>query len=152
VRLCFLAVSALVFLLDRLSKLWALKALSAKTITLIPELFDLRLAHNTGAAFSIFASSEGLIRKLLLLFVPLLIALFVLYYGLFRARDRITCLSLSFIFGGALGNLYDRFFFGKVVDFIDIHYKSYHYPTFNLADAFIFVGVILLAVRGLRES
>lgn len=151
-RLCFFAVSALVFLLDRVSKHWALKALSGKTVSLIPGFFDLRLAHNSGAAFSIFSNSQGLVRELFLLFIPLLIVLFVLYYALFRTRERLTCFSLSFIFGGALGNLYDRLFFEKVVDFIDIHYKNFHYPTFNVADVFIFIGVILLVLRSLRES
>jgi len=152
VRLCFLGVSLLIFLLDRFTKAWALKELSSKSINVIPGLFDFRLAHNSGAAFSIFSSSSEPVRKLFLILIPALIALFVLYYGLFRAKDRLTCLSLSFIFGGALGNLYDRALFNRVVDFIDFHFKSYHYPTFNIADVFIFIGVILLVARSFRES
>ena len=148
-----LLITALVsFLLDRLTKLWAVKTLSTGTITVIPGLFELRYAENRGAAFSLFSSAPEPLRKLFLLLIPLLITLFVLYYGLFKVKDRLGALALGLILGGALGNIYDRLFYGRVVDFLDFYFKSYHYPTFNLADVSVFLGVLLLIYRSLRES
>jgi signal peptidase II len=60
-------------------------------------------------------------------------------------------LSLGLIFGGAVGNLIDRARFGAVVDFVDVHWRTWHWPAFNLADSAISVGVALLALRLLRE-
>ncbi len=151
-RTLFLAVTLLSFLVDRLSKAWAVKVLTGGSIPVIPGLFDLRYAENRGAAFSLFSSSPEPVRKLFLLLIPVVIALFVGYYGLFKVKDRFGSIALGFITGGALGNIYDRLFYGKVVDFLDLHFKGYHYPTFNLADLFVFLGVFLLIYRSFRES
>jgi signal peptidase II len=151
-RIVFLLTSLVAFFLDRLTKLWAVSALKGAPLPLIPNLLELRLAENPGAAFSLFAYSHELVRKVFLLWLPFLITVAVLYYGLLRAKNWLSSTSLGFILGGALGNLYDRFLYGKVVDFIDLHFKSYHYPTFNLADAFVFLGVALLTLSTFRKS
>jgi signal peptidase II len=151
-KVTFVLTSLLAFLLDRLTKLWAVSALKGAPLPLIPNFLELRLAENPGAAFSLFAYSHEVLRKLFLLLIPLLIVLAVLYYGLFKGRDYTLSTSLGLVLGGAVGNLYDRFLYGKVIDFIDFHFKNYHYPTFNLADAFVFLGVVVLSFKAFKKS
>ncbi len=151
-RKTFLITALISFLIDRLTKVWALKELSLSSKPIIPGLFQLRYAENKGAAFSIFSSSPEPLRVFFLLVLPTLIVFFVLYYGLFKVKDRLTSVALGLILGGALGNIYDRLFYGKVVDFLDFFFRNYHYPTFNFADVFVFFGVSLLLLKGFRES
>jgi signal peptidase II len=146
-RFLFFFVAVLTFLADRLTKAWAVKALSHKSVVLIPKFLQLRLAENAGAAFSLFSSTGGPLRLLLLVVLPLLVVLGVVYYALKESRSRLTYLALGLICGGALGNLYDRLLSGKVVDFVDFHYGPYHYPTFNLADVAVVLGLLLLLWR-----
>jgi len=143
-KLCFLLVSSLVFLADQMSKLWAERVLSQKTVEIIPGFLQLKLAYNEGAAFSIFSQAPELLKIIFLLALPLLIAAAVVYYAMFKAGGKRSCLGLAFIFGGALGNLYDRILKGSVVDFIDFYFNGYHYPTFNLADSMIFIGILMV--------
>jgi signal peptidase II len=75
-----------------------------------------------------------------------------LVYWLWKEKNKNTILSLSFILGGALGNLSDRFFRQGVVDFLDFHLQSYHWPSFNIADSFIFLGVLLLLWGNVKEK
>ncbi|WP_457680377.1 signal peptidase II [Thermovibrio sp.] len=145
-------VAFLAFALDRISKLWAYELLSRRTIPVVDDALSLRLAENKGAAFSLFSNSSPFLRELFLIVVPLLVVLFIVYWGLFKVKDKFTSLSLGLILGGALGNLYDRLLYGKVIDFIDFHYKNFHYPTFNLADVFVFLGVSLLILKSFKES
>lgn len=73
--------------------------------------------------------------------------MFILYYGLKREHQTVTYVGLGLVLGGALGNLYDRVFSGKVVDFFDLYLGSYHYPTFNVADVAVLLGLLLLLLR-----
>ncbi len=143
-RTLFLITTLLTFLLDRITKLWALKELH-HPISVVPGLFSLRLAENRGAAFSLFSGGNEFIRKLFLLLIPVFVVLGIFYYVFKREKlTPVLSVSLGLIAGGALGNLYDRFFNGKVVDFIDFYFKNYHYPTFNVADVGVFIGTVLL--------
>lgn len=145
-RWTFLLTLFLTFLLDRVTKVWAVKELH-HPISVIPGFFSLRLAENRGAAFSLFSGGNEVVRKLFLLFIPAAVVVFIFYY-VFRKKDLNYKLSLSLglIAGGALGNLYERIFNGRVIDFIDFHFRSYHYPTFNVADVGVFIGTLLLLV------
>ncbi len=151
-RFSFLASLVVAFFLDRFSKAWAVKALSSKSVPLINGLLSLRLAENKGAAFGLFSSTQGFLRELLLILLPLLVVMFLVYYGLFRSRSFLTSFSLGLIAGGALGNLYDRVFSGKVIDFIDLHFRGYRYPTFNLADLFVSIGILILILKEWKRS
>ncbi|WP_456434987.1 signal peptidase II [Thermovibrio ammonificans] len=146
-RLLFLTVALLTFLADRVTKLLALKFLSGKVVSVIPGFFQLRLAENPGAAFSLFAGTTGLARLFFLILLPLGVVLFILYYGLKREHQTVTYVGFGLVLGGALGNLYDRVFSGKVVDFFDLYLGSYHYPTFNVADVAVLLGLLLLLLR-----
>lgn len=128
------------FILDRLSKMWVLDQLVGNPITVIDNFFYLRHLENEGAAFSIL---EG--KTLVLAIVASVVAV-VLVYVLAKNKNKFLRTTLSLILGGALGNLYDRIFRGSVVDFLEFHFGSYVFPTFNIADTFVVVGTIMLAV------
>ncbi len=144
-RLQALMVAVLSFVVDRATKLAAEKFLFGKVFSVIPGFFDLRYAENRGAAFSIFSSSNDIVRKVFLLFIPAIITVCVLYYILFKpVNNKLFGLGLGLILGGAVGNLYDRIIYGKVIDFLDFYIYSYHWPTFNVADVSVFIGCFLV--------
>jgi len=128
------------FILDRLSKIWVLDTLINNPITVIKDFFYLRHLENEGAAFSILHG------KTILLIVMASIVALVLVYALIKFKNKFLRATISLILGGALGNLYDRIFRGSVVDFLEFHFGSYVFPTFNLADSLVVVGTILLAI------
>jgi len=100
--------------------------------------------HNTGAAFSIL-SDAGLIGRLFLLAVSILVSLWVIWWA--QKTPSIYKQKLFgqfFLLSGAVGNLIDRALYGYVIDFIDVHVNSFYWPVFNLADSFIFIGVVLI--------
>lgn len=137
-------------ILDRITKLWALKELSSgHEIEIINNFFSFNYLENRGAAFGIF---QG--KTVFLVLLTLLIIIGVIYYFIkYRPTSRFMRIGVSFIVSGALGNLYDRIFYKYVVDFILIHYKNvYYYPTFNIADILVVVGTIMLAIFLLREG
>ena len=147
-----LLISALVIFADRLTTTWvAIRIPLGGAIPVVPHF--LRITHwtNDGAAFSLFANSASpnLVRWGLVAFT-LLIALVVLVV-LVRLGDRITLttVALALVFAGALGNVHDRIVYGSVVDFIEVHIFSYHWPDFNLADSSIVIGASLLVLDSL---
>ena len=100
--------------------------------------------HNTGAAFSIL-SDGGWIGKTFLLGVSILVSLWFIWWAqktpaIFKQK----LFGQFFLLSGAVGNLIDRALYGYVIDFIDLHVKSFYWPVFNLADSFIFIGVALI--------
>jgi signal peptidase II len=105
---------------------------------IIPQVFQLTLAYNTGAAFSMFHNQPALLTGF-----TSLVFLALLAYGLSRQQFlKGELLAMALILGGALGNLLDRMLLGHVTDFFDV--VAIHYPVFNVADSFIFCGVLLL--------
>lgn len=113
---------------------------------------NLILIHNAGAAFS-FLSDAGGWQRWLFLLISLIVSI-ILAAWLYRLKKTqfFMSLSLSLILGGAIGNLIDRIFLGYIIDFIDIFYKSYHWPVFNIADASITLGVAIFIINNLVVS
>ena len=147
-----LLISAVVIFLDRLTKTWvALHIPMGGAIPVVPHF--LRISHwtNDGAAFSLFADSASphTVRWALIGF-SLLAALVVLVL-MVRLGDRLTAttVALALVFAGALGNVHDRIAYGSVVDFIEVHIFSYHWPDFNVADSAIVIGACLLLLDSL---
>lgn len=142
-------VIPLVFILDQLSKRWAVKSLKGGApIDVIKGFFDLRYVENPGAAWGIFGSMSDEIRKPFFIVVSSLAILFIIYFFIKIRRDqRVLATSVSLILGGAFGNFYDRLINSYVVDFIHWFYKDYHWPTFNIADAAISCGVVLMIIH-----
>ena len=145
-------------LLDRITKNWVTEHIViGNSIPVIPHVFSISHVLNSGAAFSLFADSISPERvRLMLIAFSVLAALVVVVLLLKLGRQlTLTTLALALILGGAIGNLYDRVRFASVVDFLEVHIFSYHWPDFNLADSAIVVGGILLmldAFRGSREE
>ncbi len=123
------------------------------SIPVIENLFNLTHIRNTGAAFGILAGKRGWVRSSFLLFFSLLAMGFIIV--LLRRlpeKENTLTLALSFILGGAMGNLIDRLLYGEVIDFLDFYWSGYHWPAFNAADSFITIGVILTLFRLIQSK
>ena len=147
-----LLISALIVIADRLTKSLVSRHIAlGDAITVIPGF--LRITHwlNEGAAFSLFAdsASPNVVRWGLIAFSA--IAAIAVLVALIRLGSRIslTTIALALVLGGAIGNLHDRIRYGSVVDFIEVHIFSYHWPDFNVADSCIVVGACLLLLDSL---
>jgi len=147
-----LGLSAILLIADRLTKIWVSNHIPfGDAIPIIPNV--LRITHwtNEGAAFSMFANtaSPNTVRWGLVSFS--VIAAIVVLVAMIRLGSRITLTTtaLALILAGALGNVHDRIAYGSVIDFIEVHIFSYHWPDFNVADSSIVVGACLLMLDSL---
>ncbi len=114
-------------------------------IIVIAKFFNITYILNPGGAFGFFASQSLEIRRFIFLFMSSIVACFVLWFYKKCAQDYIfLSYGLALIFGGAIGNLIDRFLYGKVVDFLDFYIGSAHWPAFNIADSAISIGMGIL--------
>jgi len=114
------------------------------SIPIIENFFSLTYIRNTGAAFGIFAGGAAAFRlPFLILFSALAIGFIVVMLKRLADKEKGLISALSFILGGAIGNLIDRIAYGEVIDFLDFYWSDYHWPAFNLADSFITVGVLI---------
>ena len=131
------------FFIDLISKLIVSNFMNVQdSIIVISNFFNITYVRNTGAAWSIFAGETlGLIVISLII-----IALIVYYVSKNKFKSKLELFGYSLILGGAIGNLYDRIVYGYVIDFLDFYIFGYDYPIFNLADSFIFIGVILVII------
>ena len=133
---CFVVIS-IIFFLDRYTKLFILNNFTENTYYL-NNYINLDLVWNTGIGFGLFSSNSDIVYNLTSLLIIMVII--CLIYFLIRS-EKYEKIIYSIIVGGALGNFYDRMFFKAVPDFIDLHYKNFHWFTFNLADIFITLGI-----------
>ena len=147
-----LAVSALVLVLDQLTKLYIDRSMALhSSITVIDNFFSITYLRNKGAAFGILANSAYRLPFFLLVSAIAVCVIFVVIKKL-REDQKLAAISLSLIFSGALGNLIDRVRMGEVIDFLDAHWYDHHWPAFNVADSAICVGVFLLAIDMFLEE
>jgi signal peptidase II len=112
----------------------------------IQGFFAITHVQNRGAAFGLLANLPGA-GTLFVIISLLAIALIITYFRSIKAKEVWTPLCLALVLTGAMGNLIDRFRLGGVVDFLDVYYKGWHWPAFNVADASITIGVLLLALK-----
>ena len=142
-------IAVVVVVLDQLTKLVVLHRLApGAPVTVVPGLVALTLVMNPGLAFGLLGSVPRTWRWLVAALS--LVALGVLARVALRmlpASGPVGKVAIGLIFGGAVGNLIDRARFGAVVDFVDVHWRGWHWPAFNVADSAITVGVALLAAR-----
>ncbi len=145
------AWALLVVLLDQLSKYWISSSLDYGEARPYTGFFNLVLTYNKGAAFSFLAGAAGWQRGF---FIGIaLVAVVVISVLLARhAGEKLFCLSLALILGGAIGNVLDRIVLGYVVDFLDFHVAGWHWPAFNLADSAITLGAVLLVADSFRPG
>ena len=144
----FLWIVAVVSIADQVTKYYALLHLRGTDIAVTPFL-KFSLAFNTGAAFS-FLSDAGGWQNLFFVVVAIVISIVILFMiRRLGANDMQVAVALMLVLGGALGNVIDRVRFGYVVDFIDVYYRAWHWPTFNIADSAISIGAVLLVLDAL---
>jgi signal peptidase II len=144
-------LSALVIILDQISKLLITQHfVNFESLTVL-SVFDLTLLHNTGAAFSFLSDAGGLQRWL---FTAIAVVASVSITLLLRkhAKETLFAFALSLILGGALGNLIDRIAYGYVIDFLLFHWNDHYFPAFNLADSAITCGAGLLIWESFMEK
>ncbi|WP_114690063.1 signal peptidase II [Polynucleobacter necessarius] len=147
----YLAIAVIVLLLDQLSKRSALSNLQMGVPEPVLPFMNWLLLFNPGAAFSFLAQGSGWQRRF---FAALGIAASIyIIWMLYKSQsDKLLCIALGLILGGALGNVVDRVMYGAVVDFIDLYYANWHWPAFNIADSAICVGATLIILGELRKS
>jgi signal peptidase II len=133
----------LIFLLDRLSKIYVIyldkKFLGSEIFS--SKYLNINLIWNDGIAFGLFSFEKSNLYNFLTLII---IAIIVLIIFMTAKAEGIKKYSLLMILGGAIGNVFDRFFHGSVPDFIDFHIGNFHWFIFNIADVFITIGVIFM--------
>ncbi len=133
--------------LDQLSKFFFYDLLTKSNVVKILPFFNLRLELNTGCAFSLFDGCANEHGRLILVVIGLLVICFFLISALKRMKSGFYAFGETLVIAGGLGNILDRFLHGAVVDFIYLHMNGYHWPTFNLADCMIFMGIFIVAKR-----
>lgn len=141
----FLFIIAIIIFLDKISKLKIINNLNNR-IHYVNEYINLDLTWNIGIGFGLLSTTSQFIYNLITLIIGAVI--FIIFYMSINL-EKIEKFAFSFIIGGALGNLHDRIIYKAVPDFIDIHYHNFHWFTFNLADIFITIGIIIYILKGL---
>ena len=146
----WLGLSALVIVLDQLTKSWITSAFQLGDSFTITGFFNLVLAYNTGAAFSFLAGAGGWQR---IFFVKIAVIASVVIVYMLRKPHNHTLLNaaLALILGGAIGNVIDRIHLGHVVDFIQVHGAGYYFPAFNIADSSITICSSLFILDSFRR-
>lgn len=148
----WLLMSTVIIALD-----WWTKGMATESLTLyrpveINSWLNMTLAHNYGAAFSFLSDAGGWQRWFFSVLASVVTVVLIVWLLRLPKDEQVTGAALGLIIGGAVGNLIDRIKLGYVVDFIDVYYKTSHWPAFNLADSAITGGVILLLIDGLLLS
>lgn len=144
----WLLLSALIIVLDQISKLWVEARLPQYGSEPIISHFNLVHLHNTGAAFSMFREAP----KLMFIGLASIVSLGILsWLNKHRQDETFTAIGLCLILGGAIGNVIDRVRLGHVTDFVDFYIGNWHFAAFNVADAAISVGAGLLILDMILE-
>jgi signal peptidase II len=150
----WLWLSGVVLVLDQASKWFMVSWLSLyETVAVIP-FFNLTMAHNTGAAFSLLANAGGWQRWFFTIIAIVVSIVIVVWLKRLTSDARLEAISISLMLGGAVGNLIDRLMYGYVIDFLDFYnyFGSYHFPAFNIADSALCIGVALLIIDTFKNK
>lgn len=145
----WLWLSTFVILMDQLSKYWVSTHLSLYDYHAVSSWFGFTLLHNTGAAFSFLSNAGGWQRWIFVIIAVVVSLVLLVWIKRCHVKAIIRPVAVALILGGALGNLIDRIVHGYVIDFILVHYKSWYFPAFNLADTAITIGAVLLILCAL---
>ena len=144
-------ISAVIVVLDLYTKHLVQQAFQYGEHLTITSFFDLVRYHNEGAAFSFLANAGGW-QKLFFSAVSVVAIVVISYLIRKHQTEKLFCLGLALVLGGAIGNLYDRVTLGYVVDFLYFHYQGFYWPAFNVADSAICVGVALLLLDSFKKD
>lgn len=148
----WLWLSALIVVLDQVTKFWVVANFELYESIALFSSVNLTYVHNTGAAFSFLSSAAGWQRWFLAAIAVIATVVLTVWLSRLKHNERWMAITLSLILGGAVGNLYDRMSYGYVIDFIDVFYKTWHWPVFNVADSAISVGVVMMLIDAFRSD
>jgi len=137
----WLGLAVLLFVLDQLTKALILGSYRLGDASYITSFFNIVRVHNSGAAFSFLASASGWQRWFFTV-LGIAAALFIIWLLRSHSGQKLFAFSLACLLGGAVGNVVDRLMHGYVVDFLQLHYRGWYFPAFNIADAAITAGAI----------
>ena len=140
------ALISVIFALDRFSKIYVIELIQSEGEIFLYDFLNLTLNWNTGIAFGLLSSNANLLYHLVSALI-LLIIVYLIY--LMVISDKSGKIIISLIIGGAIGNLYDRLNYFAVPDFIDFHIENFHWFTFNVADIFISIGIIMMLFKAI---
>ncbi len=146
------SIVAVILILDQITKyIVQTRVRLRETIQVIPGFFNITHVRNKGAAFSLFSDASDSFRSIFFITVTI-VAIIVILLLIRKTQERLPIAAFALILGGAVGNLIDRLRYGEVVDFVQWYVKSYYWPSFNVADSAITIGVCLLAVDMLFQK
>ena len=153
-RIRYIFLALLILLSDRVSKSEISNHFElGQPVAVIDGFFNITYVQNTGIAFGFFSTLSSPVKVLILCLVAAIAAIVVVIYSLRHdPRKSMLQVALALILAGALGNLYDRILYGYVIDFLELHVRGYYWPSFNIADTSISIGVILLAWEMFRNE
>ena len=141
-----LLLSITIFFFDRISKIKIIKNENINNNIYINDYLNFDLIWNTGIGFGFLSTDSNLIYNSITAIIGTVIIFLIYLIAKVKMYDKIL---LSLVLGGALGNFYDRVMYFAVPDFIDIHYNNFHWFTFNIADIFITIGIVIYILRDL---
>lgn len=141
--LYWLGLAFIILIADQFTKVLILGYYHLGDSTYVTSFFNIVRVHNSGAAFSFLAGASGWQRWFFTV-IGLVAVLFILWMLKSHPGQRLFSFSMACILGGAIGNVIDRLLHGYVIDFLDFHYASAHFPAFNVADSAISIGAACL--------
>ena len=146
-NISWIILTIVIFFFDRVTKIKIINSQIDQNIKYINDYLNFELVWNGGIGFGLLSLNAGLAYNIvsLVIFIVILFVVFLIING--SKADKIL---YSMILGGAIGNFYDRIFYFAVPDFIDLHFNNYHWFTFNIADIFISLGIILFIIKELN--
>jgi len=146
----WLGLALAVVVLDQLSKTLILDRFALHDSQTVTSWFNLVRVHNSGAAFSFLAGASGW-QRWFFVGLGVLASGFIIWMLKKHPTQTLFCFAVTMIMGGAVGNVVDRLLHGYVVDFIQVHYGGWYFPSFNLADSAITLGAICLILDEIRR-
>lgn len=139
----WLALALIILISDQFTKVLIVGYYQLGDSTYVTNFFNLVRWHNSGAAFSFLAGASGWQRWFFTV-IGLLAAVVIVWMLKSHSGQKLFAFALACILGGALGNVIDRVLYGHVVDFLDFHWRGWHFPAFNIADSAITIGAVCL--------
>lgn len=145
----YLWISVVIVILDQASKWWAVQTLKFTGSIEVMPFLNFTLVYNSGAAFGFLNDAAGW-QNVMFVVIAIVVSFVILAMAKrLGANDVQVMVGLMLVLGGAVGNLIDRLRFGYVIDFIDVYYREWHFPVFNIADSAITLGAIVLILDAL---
>ena len=146
----WLGLALLLLIADQFTKVLILGYYRLGDATHVTSFFNVVRVHNTGAAFSFLASASGW-QRWFFTGIGIAAAVFIIWMLKSHAGQKLFSFAMACILAGAIGNVVDRTLHGYVVDFLDFHYRGWHFPAFNIADSAITIGAVCLILDELRR-